>query len=53
MTIPEKKDRNATLGALVEILGSHYGMTVPVAALSVMIMHYGVDKLCPAFDTGE
>lgn len=53
LTGPGKKDRNAILGALVDILGSHYGMTVPVAALSVMIMHYGLDRLCPAIAGGE
>lgn len=45
---PNKKDRNALFGALVDVLGAHYGVTVPVAALSVMIMHYGVDRLCPS-----
>jgi hypothetical protein len=50
---PAKKDRNALLGALVDVLGSHYGTTVPVAALSVMIIHYGIDRLCPALGTGE
>ncbi|MVZ99276.1 hypothetical protein F8568_002510 [Actinomadura sp. LD22] len=42
------KDRNALLGALVDVLGSRFGVTVPVAAVSVMIMHYGVDRLCAA-----
>ncbi|MEU6749381.1 hypothetical protein ABZ914_24425 [Spirillospora sp. NPDC046719] len=42
------KDRNALLGALVDVLASRFGVTVPVAALSVMIMHYGVDRLCAA-----
>jgi hypothetical protein len=42
------KDRNALLGALVDVLGNRFGVTVPVAALAVMIMHYGVDRLCAA-----
>jgi hypothetical protein len=43
---PAKKDRNALLGALVDVLGTLYGATVPVAALAAMIVHYGVDRLC-------
>jgi len=48
-----KKDRNALLGALADVLGSQYGMTVPVTALSAMIIHYGLDKLCPTLAPGE
>ncbi|MEV5433187.1 hypothetical protein [Streptomyces sp. NPDC052701] len=44
------RDRNALLTALVDVLGSQYGMTVPVTALSAQIIHYGVDKLCPSLE---
>ncbi|MEU5069179.1 hypothetical protein AB0G95_34630 [Streptomyces virginiae] len=44
---PEAKDRNAVLSVLIDILGSRYGQTVPVAALSAQLLHYGIDKLCP------
>lgn len=47
---PSGRDRNALLSALVDVLGSQYGMTVPVTALSAQIIHYGVDKLCPSLE---
>ena len=49
----KKKDRNALLGALADVLGSQYGLTIPVTALSAMIIHYGVDKLCSALALSE
>ena len=50
---PEKKDRNTLLGALIDVLDAQFGVTVPVAALSVMIAYWGVDKLCPDLTSGE
>ncbi|MFF3863288.1 hypothetical protein [Streptomyces sp. NPDC002209] len=51
---PGKKDRNALIAALVDVLGTSMGLVVPVTALSIMIMHYGLDRLCPKFaDAGE
>jgi hypothetical protein len=47
---PTNRDRNALLSALVDVLGSQYGMTVPVTALSAQIVHYGLDKLCPSLE---
>ncbi|MFF3340366.1 hypothetical protein [Streptomyces flavidovirens] len=44
----DNRDRNSLLSALIDVLGSQYGMTVPVTALSAQIVHYGVDKLCPS-----
>ena len=50
---PGKKDRNALFGALIDVLDAHFGVTVPVAALAVMIVHWGIDKVCPDLAGGE
>ncbi|MET7367600.1 hypothetical protein ABZS61_17430 [Streptomyces sp. NPDC005566] len=50
---PEAKDRNALLSVLIDILGSQYGQTVPVAALSAQVLHYGIDKLCTCSESGS
>jgi hypothetical protein len=47
------KDRNTLVAALVDVLGTHFGSTVPVAALSVMIIYYGLDTLCPNFESAN
>jgi hypothetical protein len=50
---PANKDRNALIGALIDVLNASFGLTVPVAALSVMIIHYGLGRLCPALEPSE
>jgi hypothetical protein len=47
------KDRNTLVGALIDVLGTRYGVTVPVAALAVMIIHFGIERLCPALTADE
>ena len=43
------RDRNALIGAIIDLLQVVIFSSVPAAALATMIVHYGIDKLCPEF----
>ncbi|WP_157661003.1 hypothetical protein [Burkholderia ubonensis] len=42
----EQKDRNLLIGEILDAVLKSIGVPVPVGALTVKIIHFGVDRLC-------
>ncbi len=43
------KERNLLYAAVIDVISSYYG-SLPVSALSAMIINYGLGKLCDQFE---
>lgn len=44
---PRQKDRNFLMMAIGDAVAAIHGIPVPVGALAAMVLHYGIDSLCP------
>jgi len=42
----EQKDRNLLIGEILDVVLKSIGVPVPVGALTVKIVHFGIDRLC-------